>query len=56
MKRDLYRRLQRHLDNAPIPLPASPSGAELRLLKHLFTPQEAEIALSLSKEIGRAHV
>jgi len=50
MKRDLYRRLQRHLDNAPIPLPASPSGAELRLLKHLFTPQEAEIALSLSKD------
>jgi electron transport complex protein RnfB len=45
---DLYRKLRRHLDSAPIPLPASPSGAELRLLEHLFTPREAEIALALS--------
>ena len=45
---DLYSRLRRHLDNSSIPLPASPSGAELRLLKHLFTPREAEITLSLS--------
>jgi ferredoxin len=47
-QRDLYQRLRRHLDSAPIPLPASPSGAELRLLEHLFTPREAEIALALS--------
>ena len=45
---DLFEKLRRHLDDAPIPLPASPSGAELRLLKHLFTPREAEIALALS--------
>ena len=47
-QQDLYKRLRRHLDSAPIPLPASPSGAELRLLEHLFTPREAEIALALS--------
>jgi electron transport complex protein RnfB len=47
-EQNIYERLRRHLDSAPIPLPASPSGTELRLLKHLFTPEEAEIALALS--------
>jgi len=45
---DLYRRLQRHLDSMPIPFPATKSGVELSLLKRLFTPGEAEIALALS--------
>jgi len=45
---DVYRRLQRHIDNMPIHFPATKTGVELRLLKRLFTPEEAEIALSLS--------
>jgi ferredoxin len=45
---DVYRKLQRHLDNMPIGYPATSSGVEIRLLKHLFTPEEAEIALHLS--------
>ena len=45
---DLYRRLQRHLDSMPIPFPATESGVELSLLKRLFSPREAEIALALS--------
>jgi electron transport complex protein RnfB len=45
---DLYRRLQRHLDRMPIPFPATESGVELSLLKRLFSPREAEIALALS--------
>jgi len=45
---DLYRRLQRHLDRLPIAFPATRSGVELRLLKHLFNPEEAEIALAMS--------
>ena len=45
---DIYRRLQQHIDRMPIPFPATKSGVELRLLKHLFTPEEAEIALALS--------
>ena len=32
----------------PIAYPATDSGVELRLLKHLFTPEEAEMALHLS--------
>jgi electron transport complex protein RnfB len=45
---DIYRELQKHLDNMPVGFPATKSGVEIKLLKHLFTPQEAEIALSLS--------
>lgn len=43
---DVYRRLQEHIDSMPIPYPATRSGVELRLLRHLFGPQEAEIALA----------
>jgi electron transport complex protein RnfB len=32
----------------PVGFPATKSGVEIRLLKHLFTPEEAEIALNLS--------
>ena len=45
---DIYRRLQQHLDQMPVGFPATESGVELRVLKHLFTPEEAEIALHLS--------
>jgi NAD-dependent dihydropyrimidine dehydrogenase PreA subunit len=44
---DIYRELQRHLDKLPIGFPATESGVELRLLKHLFTPKQAEMALNL---------
>jgi electron transport complex protein RnfB len=44
----VYRRLQQHLDNMPIAYPATESGVELRVLQHLFTPEEAELALHLS--------
>jgi ferredoxin len=44
----LYRRLQQHLDRAPVGFPATASGIELRILQRLFTPDEAEIALELS--------
>lgn len=45
---DVYRRLQEHLDNMPVGYPATESGVELRILRHLFSPDEAEIALHLS--------
>jgi Na+-translocating ferredoxin:NAD+ oxidoreductase subunit B len=44
----VYRRLQKHIDNMPVGYPATESGVELRLLQHLFTPEEAEMALHLS--------
>jgi electron transport complex protein RnfB len=45
---DVYRRLQRHLDKMPVGFPPTASGVELRILRRLFTPQEAEVALLLS--------
>ena len=45
---DVYRRLQKHLDTMPVGYPATESGVELRLLQHLFTPEEAGLALHLS--------
>ena len=44
---DVYRRLQQHLDSFPIGYPATESGVEIRILKHLFTPEEAEIATKM---------
>ena len=44
----VYRDLQKHLDRMPISYPATKSGVEIRILKHLFTPEEAKIALELS--------
>jgi electron transport complex protein RnfB len=44
---NIYRKLQEHLDKMPIGFPAVKSGADIRLLKHLFTPEEAEIATFL---------
>jgi len=44
----VYEKLAKHLDSLPAGFPATDSGVELRILKRLFTPQEAEIATSLS--------
>ena len=45
---DLYRSLQRHLDRMPVPYPATESGVELSILRRLFTPDDARLALLLS--------
>jgi len=43
-----YRDLQRHLDSQAIGFPATASGAELRILKHIFSPEEAAVAACLT--------
>jgi H+/Na+-translocating ferredoxin:NAD+ oxidoreductase subunit B len=45
---DIYRDLQRHLDELPVGFPPTESGVEIRILKHLFTPEEAVLAKHLS--------
>ena len=45
---DEYRKLQKHLNSQAVPFPATMSGTELKILKHIFTPDEAEIASNLS--------
>ena len=44
----IYRRLQEHLDRQPVGFPRVRSGADIRLLKRLFTPEEARLACHLS--------
>jgi electron transport complex protein RnfB len=44
----VYRELQRHLDKGPAGFKASETGADIKLLRHLLTPEEAKIATLLS--------
>jgi Na+-translocating ferredoxin:NAD+ oxidoreductase subunit B len=44
----VYRKLQKHLDKSPAGFAATASGADIRLLKQLLTPEEAGICLMLS--------
>lgn len=58
MNSDIYRQLQRHLDNMPVPFPETKSGVEISLLKRLFDEEEALIALKLSaitENVDRIH-
>lgn len=48
MTDDAYRRLARHLDRLPGGFPPTPSGVELRILRRLFTEDEARLALALT--------
>jgi H+/Na+-translocating ferredoxin:NAD+ oxidoreductase subunit B len=43
----VYKKLASHLDNTPGGYPETESGVELRILKRLFTPEEAQLDLSL---------
>lgn len=45
---DIFKRLAVHLDNLPGGYPCTESGVELRILRRLFTEEEADIALRLT--------
>jgi len=42
-----YKKLAHTLDSLPEGFPSTPDGAELKILKHLFTPEEAELTSQL---------
>ncbi|MBL7203674.1 MAG: 4Fe-4S binding protein [Desulfobacteraceae bacterium] len=44
---DVYQALRVHLDNLPGGFPPTESGVEIRILKRLFSPEEAEFATHL---------
>jgi electron transport complex protein RnfB len=48
MNQDVYKKLAQHLDDLPAGYPATESGVELRILRRLFTPAEAELATHLT--------
>ena len=45
MPKDIYRKLARHLDKLPGGYPPTESGVELRILRRLFTEDEAALAM-----------
>ncbi|HNZ82611.1 MAG TPA: 4Fe-4S binding protein [Sedimentibacter sp.] len=56
MENDLYKKLAKHLDNLPGGFPETDSGVEIRILKRLFTPEDAELALTLTLIEEEPHV
>ncbi|MFZ5585679.1 MAG: 4Fe-4S binding protein [Thermodesulfobacteriota bacterium] len=54
MERDVYKKLAEHLDRLPSGFPATEDGVELRILRHLFTPEQAELAVHLGLKLERA--
>jgi len=48
MKKDVYERLREFLDAMPGGFPATENGVEIKILKKLYTPEEAELAMKLT--------
>jgi electron transport complex protein RnfB len=48
MTEAIYERLAKHLDGLPGGFPRSDTGVELRILRRLFTEEEAELTIQLS--------
>ncbi|MBW2367290.1 MAG: 4Fe-4S ferredoxin, partial [Deltaproteobacteria bacterium] len=38
----VYKKLQRHLDKQAVGFPTTRSRSEIKILQHIFTPEEAE--------------
>ncbi len=56
MAKDIYERLAQHLDDLPAGFPRTDSGVEIRILRRLFTPQDAELAVHLTPILEEARV
>jgi len=48
MATDIYERLAKHLDDLPGGFPRTKSGVEIRILRRLFTPEDAKLAVHLT--------
>lgn len=46
---NVYESLAAHLDSLPAGFPSTPTGVELRILRRLFTPEEAQLAQLLTR-------
>lgn len=47
IEKNTYRRLQQHLDSMPVGFPRAKDDLDIKVLKHLFSLEEAEIAMLL---------
>lgn len=55
MQTDIYRQLQKQLDQYSMGFPATESGIELKILKYLFSEADAEIFTSLTPMLEDAN-
>lgn len=51
---DVYKQMAAKLEKTPNGFPATQSGVELRILKKIFSPEEARLALKLRTKPERA--
>lgn len=50
MREDVYERLRKFLDAMPGGFPATDAGIEIKILKKLYSPDEAELTMKLKEE------
>ena len=50
MSEEVYSRLREFLDQLPGGYPETPTGVEIRILKKLFSPEDAELTMKLKPE------
>lgn len=50
MAEDVYAKLREFMDTMPAGYPSTPTGVEIRILKRLFSPEEAELTMKLKSE------
>ena len=50
MNNDVYEKLAEALDRVPGAFPRTESGVELKILRKIFTPEEARIASNLTRD------
>ncbi len=50
MSEDIYLQLREFMDTLPAGYPTTPDGLEIRILKKLFTPDDAELVMKLKTE------
>jgi electron transport complex protein RnfB len=50
MSEDVYERLREFMDTLPAGYPTTPTGVEIKILKKLFSPEEAELTMKLKNE------
>jgi electron transport complex protein RnfB len=56
MAKEIYERLAQHLDDLPAGFPRTESGVEIRILRRLFTPEDAQLAVHLTTILEEARV
>ncbi len=54
MTEDIYRNLQERLDTYSVGFPTTDSGVEIKILKELFSPEDAEMFLGMTQKLEKA--